>query len=968
MTDQDTHAPAGGHRWLKGGCGCAALLFGALIVFIIFLPRALGSVIARGAVSDFNEQHAGSLSVPAMRLGWSSPQLVEGIELHDPSGRKVFSAALECPSIFDIVKAGMAVEEGGPIRLGKYRLELEADVLVDDEGHSNLEAALERKVAYTGGSSGATTDHEGDQIDPLDILNRIELEFEFLGRELRWTDPQLDVQGNTVALHDVNGLITFSEGVGRFELEGVQECETRGPFAFDLELADFVIMGDEPEPGSWHAEFSASELSVALVDRLAELDGEASALLGERFAIEAEGSGEPGEIGSCLVELRSEVSSLRLAGTLSKTRLELTPAESGLALQIDPAVFAERLQVWSTRALPEGMAIEVPSGELALELRELSFGIDPESESLQSLQLGLELELGAFSLIDPLANGSGEALELEGLELSLTIQPEAPFFARASALVGGTGASAVVELELAEDWAQALDEQREQDLQGELRLTARDLPVDLGRKLALIEDPLEELIGNRLDLNGKLRLANDELEAIALSGESEQLSFSLEAALMRGRLVLAERGLVVDSRLTKGVFAELMGEVMPEGSALTSPQQELSLGLVVDRLVMDLAQLESDEPFKDMALDAKFTSGALDYSDAVLSSNSAQLSMSSSQLQLELDRSGALEARFEAGLNTGVDGGLVLSLSTVDGAALLTSGGLERSYFELSGDLRGFSTRVLDAYAEQDGLLLDVLGPVVDATLAGDGLTTISGPLVVNASSERGSFAWRGRYDIEDDGQVVLTSGEGGELKASLALSPLFSERIVGSLVPVLVNLNKPDGAPVWLSATDLRLPLNGDLHGLEAKLTLDLGQVTSSFLPSLASELSGLTSKAVQSTDIAPIEMRIANGLVQYDSLPIKVDGRPLNFAGSYNLLTKTFDLTADVRLADLGGEAGKLLKSVRKSLGDDYTVPIHIGGTASRPRVGLKAGFLESALKTVGKQKLENELSRGLRKLFGD
>ena len=72
----------------------------------------------------------------------------------------------------------------------------------------------------------------------------------------------------------------------------------------------------------------------------------------------------------------------------------------------------------------------------------------------------------------------------------------------------------------------------------------------------------------------------------------------------------------------------------------------------------------------------------------------------------------------------------------------------------------------------------------------------------------------------------------------------------------------------------------------------------------------------------------------------------------------SERFELVAatDLRspFAGLGGDAGRTLREVKRILGDDYLVPVRLGGTPKSPKLSLKRGFLEEGSRLLGRAAL--------------
>lgn len=954
---------------LKRGCGCGAFFLGAIVVLLAFAPRLAGGLVAGLMEREFDELQGGSLEIPTTALAWTERQRVEGVRLLDPQAREVARLSVELPSIADLVEAFSKVTNGGVIDLGTYRVSIEGDVVVDESGKSNLEAALAPKRAYREGDVvvievPGPSDERRQKRDAEDFLKRATLTLELDCPRLTYTDPRLAVEGNRVALHGVRGALKLLEGGSvSLTVEGEQECETRGSFSLEAGAAGFSAER-ELLPSTWQARLAASNLSGALVDRLSGQEGEVGSLLGESFTVEAAATGAFDEPERADFELRSDALRLAATGALADGRFAL--AEKSTVLELDPRVAAERVRAWSERMLPEGMAVEVPDEGVRVELRELAFEVPVASDDpLRDARLALDLAIGAFSVRDPLQQGSAEVLPLTGFELSARLVPgEAPEVRVATGFADQPGSAFTVVAKAKEALTTAALEAGAEAIPLEVSITAEGIPVDRLRRLSGQEEAWEELLGGRLALRVDLTVAGSAPLPLELTAKSDHADLLLEGVLEPDRrLHLTGDGLTASLRVPKMVFADLAREYVPEGRVLSSRQAELPIDLRIESLDVDLAKLQESRSLAGASLRLDLGLGAVDYTEELLAKGGQQLALEKSRLSAELRADGRLTAKLSSTLNDSESGSLEVDVTCARGAELLGGGDPAEIPLALEAKAVDFPTRIVDLYTDQDGLLVDVLGPRLSVTAQSDALTTAGGPIVAHASSDLGTFDWKGTYR-----EGVIESGEGGRLEVSAGLSPLFSQRVVGPLVPLLVDLKKGDAAPVLLHGTDLRLPLDGDLSGLDGKLRLELGEISCALLPGLVTELPGLASKVRQSTWIEPIDLSIVKGVVRYDRLPVKIDGRAMVFAGGYDLASGALDLSTDVKLADLGGEAGQLLKSVRKALGDDYAVPLRLGGTVKSPRVSLAPGFLEQAVQDAGKKAVEDELEKHLKKGLKD
>ncbi len=284
---------------------------------------------------------------------------------------------------------------------------------------------------------------------------------------------------------------------------------------------------------------------------------------------------------------------------------------------------------------------------------------------------------------------------------------------------------------------------------------------------------------------------------------------------------------------------------------------------------------------------------------------------------------------------------------------------------KLSAKLARFPAALLDVLARQDGLLLDVLGPELEATIEGVYPDAGGEPLRAQMHSKLGDIALVSRLT---DG-VIVSEGEQG-LDAKVGLTPLFSKRIIGSLVPMMVQLRQDDPTKrTILSGRNLALPMDGDLAKLSGDIDLNLGEVEYQLLPGMAQalQLVGQKVPTSKSTVVKPIPIKIKNGIAHYDSIPVRVGDRDINFHGNTNLALKTFELAFVVPLEMLGSKVEAQLEPLRNVLDPKTEVPLELYGSWTSPKIRLGKGFLEKALKKAGEEALKGGLEDGLGGLFG-
>ena len=283
----------------------------------------------------------------------------------------------------------------------------------------------------------------------------------------------------------------------------------------------------------------------------------------------------------------------------------------------------------------------------------------------------------------------------------------------------------------------------------------------------------------------------------------------------------------------------------------------------------------------------------------------------------------------------------------------------------LNAKLERFPSALLDVIAQQEGLIVDVLGPELAAEVSGSYPALADEPLRAKLRSNLGDVSLVSNLS---DG-VITSSGEQG-LDAKVGLTPLFTQRIVGSLLPMLVQVRQDDPSKrALITGRNLALPLDADLSKLSGEILLDLGAVNYQLLPGLdrAFALAGAAPPSMKNTVIKPIAIQITNGVARYERIPITIAGHELAFGGSADLAKHSFELGCKVPLSMLGSGVESQLDALRKVLDPKLEVPLEFYGSWSSPRMRLGKGFLEKTIKDAGKGALKGELEKGLGGLLG-
>ncbi len=507
-------------------------------------------------------------------------------------------------------------------------------------------------------------------------------------------------------------------------------------------------------------------------------------------------------------------------------------------------------------------------------------------------------------------------------------------------------------------------------LEAKVRATGlRSLQAFLPAEFA---ETVVELTGDTLDADVAVRTASADDLTLTATVAAERISAKAGFGLAKGQLTLQGAPIEVVVRATPAILQRHAGASLPAGAALVFVDAEPALRVGVTALDVPIGRMqaaEGKEPaslgevLRDSVAKVLVELPALEYTQPPLKAGA-------SATKVEL-RDMAIEANLASGKPATVDvkgkvGGAQAGQIALHAVAADIGGFVERvegapmPAVSVAGGLAGFPTALIDSIAAQDGLLVDVLGPLVEANLSG-AYPSSTDPLTAELRSANASLKLVARMD---EGLIVAVDQQG--LDASLPLSPLFSKRVIGNLVPLMVNASKPEGAsPVGLRVRQFQLPLDGDLRKVNGTVELDLGQISYEFLPGLASSLDsfGVGEFARKTTNLKPLSIPIKNGIAGYTALPVSINGVEYPFTGTYDLAKGEMKFAATLPLSVLGKSLTKELDKVRDYVDPNLLVPIEIGGAWNKPSVGLGSGFVEKVLKDAAGGALKN----GLDDLFG-
>jgi hypothetical protein len=806
-----------------------------------------------------------------------------------------------------------------------------------------------------------------------------------------------------------SGAGTLTEGKLQLQVAGRD-----GKLEFRGELADGVLGGRE-----------ATFLQVALKPQAAALERVLASKLPEGVALTPIGAPSFDVLVEDLrVEVKSVLEALNAGGDIAAAGLGATRASlvlrssdwraSGSFAPQSAGVEARGIELRVGLKPTEGRAalalasqVDLAGAESAGETSRLTLSVDcpnlaqalalAEKGELSPTKLEVKLSQLPLALLNSLAPDAKDALAklpagAVAIASTLELQPSKP---AAIAVVASLGEGAQA-LALSAR-ASIADPLGIESKRPEGALPPLDAQLELKGTEALRPFLTEDLAATVLELLGPSVAAQLSLKPASgsIGIDDVQLTAKLDAARIRfaSGVRLKAQVLTVDEAApltvtlapSAAMVDRYVGKSLPEGAkfAFTAAEPELSIAL--SELEVPLGAFLGEPaanppPLSDTvrATRAKLRVDVpdLNYTQPAVAGGASAVPIAVERLHVLASLAGAKPAVFQ--VRGGIAGAkaseIELDAKCLDLGALLDAlsaagEGLPQipasAAVEISGDIQGLPTALVDALAAQQGLLVDVLGTEMNLKLSGAWPSGAGDPLRAQLTSSTASFSVEAGLD-----GTLLRSQEGTGIVAKLPLSPLFSERIVGKLVPLCVNASKAPGSPpVGLSVQQFQLPLDGDLRKLNALVELDLGEFSYDLLPGLSSTLAplGLKSATQRTTKLDKLSLPIKDGVVSYDRLPISIEGREIAFRGAFDLATLEYDLSTTIPLEALGAKFSSELDKVRKYLDPKLQVPLQLKGTWKSPKLRISDDFTKKVLRDAAEKAAGDALKGGLQDLLG-
>lgn len=283
------------------------------------------------------------------------------------------------------------------------------------------------------------------------------------------------------------------------------------------------------------------------------------------------------------------------------------------------------------------------------------------------------------------------------------------------------------------------------------------------------------------------------------------------------------------------------------------------------------------------------------------------------------------------------------------------------------GNIPALPTALIDALAQQQGLLVDALGPIVQATLSAEQFGMNSGRLAFNARSERAEAAVKGRVEnkvfiLEQPLNVTIVE-----------VTPELSARFVKALPSVGQIEKSRQDAPGVIRSPDLRIPLDGNMSHLNGAITLDPGEASFSSSSDFAKFLKIVSMRTDSRIGrrLQPLNVFIDSGVANYEDWELPIGEFNLKSRGTINLVEKTVDvityipagaLTGEV-VGVFGGAIGKI-PGVGQIITDATMLPFRTRGTFEKQKTEPDLELF--AKEFVGQIRPDRIIEKGLQDLL--
>lgn len=265
-------------------------------------------------------------------------------------------------------------------------------------------------------------------------------------------------------------------------------------------------------------------------------------------------------------------------------------------------------------------------------------------------------------------------------------------------------------------------------------------------------------------------------------------------------------------------------------------------------------------------------------------------------------------------------------------------------------------TALVDAVSDTNGLLVDLLGPTAQVSLATESLSRDSGTVTAQARADRATASIDGVIEGDSFRATKLTNF------TLTQISPNLSDRAFESVMPLLANIEKtPNDRPAVVNTTGLVAPLDGDLSRLNGVFDVDLGTVqfeTTTLFGSLVKLARGNT-KGKAGERFKPFQVKVTNGVATYERVEVPLGEFSVVASGTINLATQEIDLVTAIPASSISNEIASVVSKI-PVLANAAMIPVRTRGTFAKNKSEVDPTLILN-------ESLPGNIIRGLGDLLG-
>jgi hypothetical protein len=232
-----------------------------------------------------------------------------------------------------------------------------------------------------------------------------------------------------------------------------------------------------------------------------------------------------------------------------------------------------------------------------------------------------------------------------------------------------------------------------------------------------------------------------------------------------------------------------------------------------------------------------------------------------------------------------------------------------------AANIPAFPTVVLDALGRQNGLLVEALGPIVQANLKAERVhfaesNRAPGILEASMTSQRASMSMKGTVN---NGTFIASQPVDLTI---IEVTPGLSEK-VSKNIPFIGAISKSkELKPGVIKATNFTLPLDGDMRKLSGDVVVDVGEALIApgglvnqllkvqFLNPVLDK-TGLSEAKKVGQRLKPVPINIREGVMRYTAFKLPLGEFEIENEGIVDLVKRETDMVIWIPLGRLAGDA---------------------------------------------------------------